>query len=129
MKIAVPTNDGLSISEHFGRSAAFLVYETENARIVSSELRKNQGLEAHEGGSCAGDRAAEPHTHGTILLSLVGCDAVICGGMGARAAEALKQAGVREVLFTRPGPATEAVNAFLKGELPASSQQFCRCSH
>ncbi|HUB81792.1 MAG TPA: NifB/NifX family molybdenum-iron cluster-binding protein [Bryobacteraceae bacterium] len=129
MKIAVPTNDGLSISEHFGRSAGFLVFETENDRIVSSELRKNQGLEDHEGSSCGGDPAVEPHSHGAILLSLTGCDVVICAGMGARAAEALKQEGVREVVFTHSGLAAEAVEAYLKGRLQVSSQQFCRCSH
>ena len=129
MKIAVPTNDGLSISEHFGRSTAFLVFETENARIASSEMRKNQGLHAHDGRSCGGDRAVEPHSHHDILLSLTGCDVVICAGMGSRAAEALQQAGVREVIFTRPGAAKETVEAYLKGDLPATSQQFCRCSH
>jgi len=129
MRIAVPTDDGLSISEHFGRSAAFLVFETENALIASSELRKNQATHTHDQGTCGGDHAAAPHNHASIVLSLAGCDVVICGGMGSRAAEALKQAGIREVVFTRPGPAAEAVDKYLKGELPLSSQQFCRCGH
>ena len=29
MKIAVPTNDGVTMSHHFGRSAAFLVFDVE----------------------------------------------------------------------------------------------------
>ena len=39
MRIAVPTNDGTSISEHFGRSAAFLIFETENGKIKSRSQR------------------------------------------------------------------------------------------
>ena len=48
MRIAVPTNDGTSISEHFGRSAAFLVFETENAQIKSREVRANAAQHQHE---------------------------------------------------------------------------------
>jgi len=129
MRIAVPTDDGLSISGHFGRSAGFLVFETENARIASSELRKNQGMHTHDERNCGGDHAAAPHNHASIVLSLTGCDVVICAGMGSRAADTLKQAGIREVVFSHPGPAAEAVEAYLKGELSPSGQQFCRCSH
>ena len=129
MRIAVPTDDGSSISEHFGRSVGFLVFEINNDRIASSELRKNQGLHAHDGRSCGGERALEPHSHSAVLLSIADCDAVICAGMGSRAADALKGAGIREIVFTRPGLAAEAVEAYLRGDLPVSPQQFCRCSH
>jgi len=129
MRIAVPTDDGLSISEHFGRSAGFLVFETEDGRIAASELRKNQGTHSHDEGNCGGDHAPAPHNHASIVLSLAGCGVVICAGMGSRAADALKQAGIREVVFTHPGAAAEAVEAYLKGELSSSGRQFCRCSH
>ena len=130
VKVAVPTNDGLSISEHFGRSAAFLVFETQDVQITSREMRQNQGLHAHAS-TCTGDHAGAnaAHSHTAILSSIAGCDVVICAGMGWRAAEALKQAGVREVVVTEPGPAEEKVRAYLKGEITAGAQGFCRCSH
>jgi predicted Fe-Mo cluster-binding NifX family protein len=131
VKIAVPTNDGLSISEHFGRSAGFLIFETGNAQITSREMRSNQGVHAHGEAGCGGEHAGhnEPHSHAAILSSIAGCDVVICAGMGWRAAEALKQAGVREVIMTEPGPAEEKVQAYLRGEMPAAGPGFCRCSH
>ncbi len=43
MRIAVPTNDGNSISEHFGRSASSLVFETENGKIKSHSLKISTG--------------------------------------------------------------------------------------
>ena len=39
MRIAIPTNDGASISEHFGRSAAFLIFEIENGQIKRRDSR------------------------------------------------------------------------------------------
>jgi predicted Fe-Mo cluster-binding NifX family protein len=131
MKIAVPTNDGSSISEHFGRSSAFLLFDTAHSEIASSEMRANQGLHDHNDAGCRGDHAgsAEPHSHAEILRSIAGCEVVICAGMGWRASEALKQAGVREVVVTAPGPATEAVLAYLRGDLKTGAQSFCRCSH
>lgn len=39
MRIAVPTNDGITVSPHFGRSAGFLVFEIEERRIKSREMR------------------------------------------------------------------------------------------
>ena len=124
MKIAVPTNDGSSISEHFGRSAGFLIFEIENARITSREMKENLG-------QCTGDHAGDAgaHSHAAILPALAGCEVVICGGMGGRAAEALKTAGIREVVMAGPGPAQAAVEAYLRGELRPSGQGFCRCSH
>ncbi len=131
MKIAVPTNDGSSISEHFGRSAAFLLFDTGNSQITASEMRANQGQHNHSETGCTGDHAGrtEPHSHEAIVNSVAGCEVVICAGMGWRASEALKQAGVREVVVTAPGPAKEAVLAYLRGDLKTAAQGFCRCSH
>ena len=50
MRIAVPTNDGASISEHFGRSASFLIFEIENGQIKSRELRTNGAKHSHAQG-------------------------------------------------------------------------------
>lgn len=44
MKIAVPTNDGLSIAEHFGRSVGFLVFHTGNGQITAREIKENTAL-------------------------------------------------------------------------------------
>ena len=123
MHIAVPTNDGVSISGHFGRSAAFLVFGIENGQVVSREARPN----AAACGDGSGDHGT--HSHAGILDVLAGCDIVICGGMGQRVAEALQSGGIRAVVAGAAGPADEAVAAYLRGELSASPEGLCRCSH
>ncbi len=128
MRIAVPTNDGTSISEHFGRSAAFLIFETENGQIKGRTMKTNG---AHHGqGDCAQHSTANrAHSHSGILAALEGCEIVICAGMGSRAAEALKAGGVTDIVVTAAGPAEEIVSAFLAGKLTRKTERFCACRH
>ena len=128
MRIAVPTNDGTSISEHFGRSAAFLVYETENGQIKSRAMKTNG---AHHAQGACGQHSTEsqPHSHSGIVAALKGCEVVICAGMGSRAAEALKANGLTQIVVTTPGPAEEVVSAFLAGKLTSHAGSFCACRH
>jgi predicted Fe-Mo cluster-binding NifX family protein len=43
MRIAVPTDDGVTLSAHFGLSAAFLVFELENGQFTKRETRPDGG--------------------------------------------------------------------------------------
>ena len=128
MKIAVPTNDGASISEHFGRSAAFLIFETENGQIKSRDLRKNGQEHSHEGACDQHSADHQPHSHSGILAALDGCEMVICAGMGQGAANALRDWGM-QVIVTSAGSAEAAVSAHLAGKLTPQKENFCRCSH
>lgn len=128
MKIAVPTNDGTSISEHFGRSAAFLIFETENGQIKSRAMKAN-GAHHGQGGCDHHSTANKAHSHAGILAALRGCEVVICAGMGSRAAEALKAGGVTEIVVTTAGPAEEIVSAYLAGKLTRKTETFCACRH
>jgi predicted Fe-Mo cluster-binding NifX family protein len=128
MRIAIPTNDGTSVSDHFGRSAAFLIFDIENGQITNRETRTNGSRHQHADGTCHQQAAgSQSHSHAGILATLSGCDTVICTGMGHRAAEALKAAGIKPVVVSSAGPAEEAVLAFLSGELSTKSVGFCRC--
>jgi predicted Fe-Mo cluster-binding NifX family protein len=130
MKIALPTNDGISISPHFGRSAGFIVFDIEEGRIGNREIRPNAMQHSHAQGACDHSAGAQgPHDHGAIVGALAGCDVVICAGMGWRAAEALKSAGITEVIVAPPGPAESAVAAYLAGQLSSGGQHFCHCNH
>jgi len=129
MTIAVPTNDGTSISEHFGRSAAFLIFNTENGQIKSRRMKTNIGKHSHPRGECKQTSTeVHSHDHQGILTTLEGCEVVICAGMGHRAAEALQGRGV-QIVFAAPGPADETVAAYLDGKLSAKEAGFCRCRH
>jgi len=129
MRIAVPTNDGTSVSGHFGRSTGFLIFEIHDGQIQSRELRTNLAGHAHAEGRCGGADGQQAHDHAEILSTLSGCEVVICAGMGRRAADALQSAGVTTVLARRAGSAEAAVDAYLKGELDIAPDDFCTCAH
>lgn len=129
MRIAVASEDGVSISYHFGRSRCFLVFEVEDKKIVGQSLRDNT-FTAHARGECReGAAHAHPHHgHGPIVAALADCEVVLCHGMGWRAAEDLKQKGIQAFVVQGEMSPEAAVNAYLAGELgPAGG--FCRCHH
>jgi predicted Fe-Mo cluster-binding NifX family protein len=129
MRIAVPTNDGVSISEHFGRSAAFLIFEIENGQIKSLHSKSNGARHSHAQGACDHHSADhKPHSHAGILAALEGCDIVICGGMGQKAAEALRSCGT-QILVAPPASAEDTVVAYLAGKLTPQTERFCGCQH
>jgi len=129
MKIGVPTNDGTMISEHFGRSAGFLVFDIEDGKIKSRELKANGMTHSHGQGECGHHSdGSQPHSHAGILSALEGCDRVICAGMGQRAAQALRASGI-EIVIAAPASAEETVAAYLAGKLPAAGESFCQCHH
>lgn len=78
MKIAVPYENGM-IFQHFGRTEAFKLYEAQEGRILSSAVVETQGV-GH--GALAG------------MLRELGVEALICGGVGMGARQALEAAGI-----------------------------------
>jgi len=137
MKIAVASTDGVSISPHFGRSESFIVFEAAEGRITGREVRPNS-YTAHAQGQCAGHEAheahegheahdhAQPHSHADIVNALSDCQVVLCYGMGWRAAEDLKRAGIQPFVLDAEASPEEAVQAFLAGKIKPGGA-FCRC--
>jgi predicted Fe-Mo cluster-binding NifX family protein len=127
MKIAIASDDGVSLSSHFGRSRCFLVFDIESGKVVGPEVRTN-GATAFAKGECSGQEAHghTHHGHGDLVKVLRDCEVVLCGGMGWRAAEELQAQGIQPLVVKFPGPATEAVAAYVAGTLN-STVPFCRC--
>jgi predicted Fe-Mo cluster-binding NifX family protein len=140
MKIAVASIDGVSISHHFGRSECFIVFEAAEGQVTGREVRSNS-YTAHAQGQCAGHAGhagheaheaheahdhAQPHSHAAIVNALSDCQVVLCYGMGWRAAEDLKQAGIQAFVLDAEATAEEAVQAFLAGKVKPGGA-FCRC--
>lgn len=134
MKVAVATIDGVSISQHFGRSTGFVVFDIEEATIKSRELRTNDRT-PHAQGLCTGhheDGAAHQHaghSHAGIVDLLADCKVVLCGGMGAGAAQALSQMGIQPALLPAVCSVEEAVSHFLRGAAQPAPAGFCNCGH
>ena len=100
MKIAVTYENG-NVFQHFGKTESFKIYETDNNKILSSEVVGNDGI-----GHCAL----------AGLLKDKGINLLICGGLGMGAQMALSQSGIT-VVSGAQGNADEAVNAYLNGTL------------
>lgn len=128
MRVAVASEDGVSISHHFGRSRCFLVFEIEDKKVVGQSLRDNT-FTAHARGECQeGQPHEHHHGHGPVVAALKDCEVVLCYGMGWRAAEDLKQNGIQAFILQNEMSPEDAVSAYLAGGLgPAGG--FCRCHH
>ena len=128
-KIALPSDDGVSIAEHFGKSTQFIVFETEDNKIINTEIRTNTHASTVEGGcGNAGPHAhGQHHSHDDIVGLLEDCSIVICHGMGHCAANALHARGIEPIIVGEISSAHAAVTAYLNGNLIASTRSFCQC--
>ena len=127
MKIAIPTNDGINISAHFGRCREFLIFEAQNGQVKLIETRINSGCHGH--GSGSSDGGAQDHSHSGFVDVLRDCETVLCGGIGAGAVEALNAGGIPVVLVEAAGSAEQIFTAFQSGALRPASGGMCQCQH
>ena len=85
MKICIPIadNKGLKaeINAHFGGAPYFLIYDDEKGAFKVINNSDSQ----HVHGMC----------HPLKVLDRKGIDAVVCGGMGARAVQKLNEGGIK----------------------------------
>ena len=124
MKIAVITDDGKTISQHFGRAQHYLVVTVEDGKIVGQELRDKAGHHTFAPQEGAGHGHAGPHgfdpasrgRHAQMLAVIADCQVVLAGGMGQGMLLNLQQAGIRPVL-TEVRDIHEAARAFVDGRL------------
>ncbi len=108
MKIAATYDNG-QIFQHFGHTEQFKIYTIERDEVVSGEVVPTNGS-GH--GALAG------------FLQAHGVNALICGGIGGGARNALAQAGI-EIYGGVQGSADEAVNALIAGRLAFDPTAAC----
>ena len=121
MKIAVATMDGASVAQHFGQSRGFLVFDVDDTVIKGSELRTASST-PHDAGLCHGQ------AQGGMAGMLAGCEVLLCGGMGAGAANAIRQLGLDPFIVPGVASAQEAVTLFLEGKVDPGAAT-CSCHH
>ena len=108
MRIAIPYENG-EVFQHFGHAAQFKLYDAEDGKIVKEQLAAPAG---------AG--------HGALAgwLAGAGVDALICGGIGGGAQNALREAGVKLYAGVQ-GSADEAAKALAEGSLQFDPDAKC----
>jgi len=123
MKIACVTDDGTTISEHFGRARYYAVLTVERGKIVARELRDKMGHQQFMaqglGMSVGGHHGADPASHNkhlSMAQTIADCEALLCRGMGYGAYQSLQQLGIRPVV-TDVADIDAAALAYAEGRL------------
>lgn len=142
MKIAAITDDGVTISQHFGRARQYAVYTIEDGEIISRELRSKaghhdfvheHGLEAihvqenehdhdhehHHGhndprGHGFGKGAAKRHAR--MIDAITDCKVILVRGMGRGAYIAMEEANITPIV-TDVESIDDAVKGYLADDL------------
>ena len=127
MKIAAVSEDGVMISQHFGRAPFYVVVTVEDGKIVSRETRDKMGHAQFAGEPHAEEaHGADPRGHGfdvaaqdrhsRMVSAIADCEALLAQGMGAGAYHSMEQAGIRPVV-TDIANIDQAVQAYIEGRL------------
>jgi transcriptional regulator with XRE-family HTH domain/predicted Fe-Mo cluster-binding NifX family protein len=125
MKIAVITDDGKSISQHFGRAPYYLVLNIEDGKVKEKEMRDKLGhnhfssqphAEEHQHGEEHGCGTGSHDKHTSMAEAISDCKVLLCGGMGMGAYNSMIQLNIKPVV-TNFQDIDEAVQAFIDGKL------------
>jgi predicted Fe-Mo cluster-binding NifX family protein len=112
-RVAIATTDGISVCEHLARSTAFLILEIQDGAITSGTFRSRPN------DTCG--------NHASFVDMLSGANAVICGGIGQGAADALNAHGIEPLVVAGAHSIDEAVNQLLAGSLTTTAERVCLC--
>ena len=123
MKIAAITEDGITISQHFGRAPLYLVVTVEDDKIVSKETRAKTGhhtFATHHSeltpGESHGYDAGSQVRHASMAETIADCQVLLAGGMGWGAYESMKSRNIEPVV-TDVENIDEAVKLYIEGKL------------
>ena len=124
MKIAAITEDGKTISQHFGRAPYYMVITIDDGQILDRQLRDKLGHthfqnEPHEGEQPGQLHGLGPDSHDRHLRmaeAIADCEALLCRGMGAGAYYSMQQRGIRPVV-TDIAEIDAAAKAYIDGTI------------
>lgn len=123
MKIAAVSDDGVTISQHFGRAPLYVVITVEEGKLVNEEMRNKTGhhtFAAHHPDLAPGERhgydAGSEVRHTSMAETISDCQVLLAGGMGWGAYESMKSCNI-EPIVTDVKNIDEAVQRYLDGKL------------
>jgi predicted Fe-Mo cluster-binding NifX family protein len=108
MKIAVVTDDGITVSQHFGRARYYAVFSIEVQQVMGQGLTEQI--------DCHGTGTAAAAAHLRMVQPIEDCQALVARGMSWSARECLLSAHIRPIL-TDIESLDEVVKAYLDGSL------------
>ncbi|MEN6570807.1 MAG: NifB/NifX family molybdenum-iron cluster-binding protein [Anaerolineaceae bacterium] len=114
-KLAIVTDDGVTIHQHFGQARYFKILTLEDGVVKSAEIREKA---IHEHGQMPSDGI---HPGQKMIDSISDCQVLISGGMGEPVFQRAESTGLRVVL-THYQDIDLAVQAYQAGTLESDLQ-------
>jgi predicted Fe-Mo cluster-binding NifX family protein len=124
MKIAVVSEDGETVSRHFGRANRYVIIKTDGTKIIGKEYRSKTSHDdlakqdsAHQCRGCGtrGQESSSYDKHRWMALNILDCSVLLAGGMGREAYEGVHSRGI-EVVITEVENIEQAVRFYLYGK-------------
>ncbi|HEY8909414.1 MAG TPA: NifB/NifX family molybdenum-iron cluster-binding protein [Desulfosporosinus sp.] len=112
-KIAIPSN-GEVVDAHFGRAAAFTVFEIEGIEARKVEILSATGLQHQHEGLAS-------------MFKSSGVEVLVCGGIGGGMINGLNAVGL-SVVTGASGNVTDVATSYAKGNL-VSTGTICQEHH
>jgi len=107
MKIAFATEDGKTVSAHFGKAPYYVVVEVSEGKVLEQEMRAK---------AYHGNHQEYGHNHADMFTCIADCQVLVVGGMGTPAHESALAHGLK-VVPTDPRDISAVIQAYLDGTL------------
>jgi len=125
MKIAIPTDDGVSVSVHLGQAHYMLVVTVTDGQIGERQLREagdvpHHTIDLHDG--------EHHHHHHSRFERIKDCDMLVGGGMGQPAYQRLHDMGL-QVITTDLKLVEDILQAALQGTLSHNPRRIHKAHH
>jgi predicted Fe-Mo cluster-binding NifX family protein len=125
MKIAVISDDGTTMSQHFGMAPLYVVATAEKGKVTGKETRNKMGHQHFGAGGHPEHKPGQPHgydadsqdKHAQMAQNIDDCQVLLAGGMGWGAYDSMKSRGL-EVVITDIKDIDQAVKMYIEGKLP-----------
>jgi predicted Fe-Mo cluster-binding NifX family protein len=109
-KIAIITNDGLTIAGHFGMAEYYKVFTLDAGKIIAQEQRPKPHHQVHPDFN-----QAQQHDHIEMFAPIQDCQVLVSGGMRTMAYEKARANGLQ--VFMARGKIEDILKDYLAGSL------------
>ena len=123
INIAAVTDDGTTISQHFGRAKFYEVLFVENGKVIKSERREKLGHNNfaqeehhHHSGEQHGQDQHSHNKHVSMAEAIKECQILLARGMGNGAYQSMIQLNIKPVV-TDIKNIDDAVQAVINGSI------------
>ncbi len=130
LRVAFVSDDGETISQHFGRARYYEVLTIENAKVTKKERRDKAGHHTFHPQETEGghqhhneDPEHQLHKHNIMSANIADCDILIAGGMGNGAYMHLTEANIKPVV-TSHKTISDAIDSILKGSIEDHTERL-----